>query len=162
DAAALTRVKQSFRNLLLQDANNPFAIASAALLRSLYRDHPAGRTAVAPLTLDAVTVDEMRSLHRQRYTPRRALLAISGDVRYDRVRRAAMATFGEWSIAGDRRQPGEDAAAPSTPAIQGLIRPDSVQTNLLIGARTVPRRHRDYDALLVMNQIIGAGPTGRL
>jgi predicted Zn-dependent peptidase len=54
------------------------------------------------------------------------------------------------------------AGTPAKASVRVVDRPHSVQTNLLVGALAVSRRDPDYDALLVMNQVLGAGPTGRL
>jgi predicted Zn-dependent peptidase len=43
-----------------------------------------------------------------------------------------------------------------------VARPNSVQTNLLVGTRAIRRLDPDYDVLQVMNKVIGGGPTGRL
>jgi predicted Zn-dependent peptidase len=41
-------------------------------------------------------------------------------------------------------------------------RPNSVQTNLIVGSQAIRRTDPDYYAVQVMNQVIGGGPTGRL
>jgi zinc protease len=41
-------------------------------------------------------------------------------------------------------------------------RPNSVQTNLMVGAPAISRTDPEYDVVQVMNKIIGGGPTGRL
>jgi predicted Zn-dependent peptidase len=64
---------------------------------------------------------------------------------------------------------GHPAAAVSDPpsrpgggTIHLVTRPHSVQTRLMVGAPAIARTHPDFYALQVMNQVIGAGPTGRL
>ena len=41
-------------------------------------------------------------------------------------------------------------------------RPNSVQTNFIVGTQAIARTNPDYDVLDVMNQVVGGGPTGRL
>jgi predicted Zn-dependent peptidase len=43
-----------------------------------------------------------------------------------------------------------------------VTRPNSVQTTLIVGAQAIERTNADYDALEVLNKVIGGGPTGRL
>jgi predicted Zn-dependent peptidase len=43
-----------------------------------------------------------------------------------------------------------------------VARPNSVQTNLLVGSQAISRLDPEYDVLQVMNKVIGGGPTGRL
>jgi predicted Zn-dependent peptidase len=41
-------------------------------------------------------------------------------------------------------------------------RPNSVQTNFVVGAPGIERTNPDFDVLQMMNSVIGGGPTGRL
>jgi len=43
-----------------------------------------------------------------------------------------------------------------------IDRPNSVQTSFVVGAPAIERTSADYDALQMMNQVVGGGPTGRL
>jgi Predicted Zn-dependent peptidases len=55
-----------------------------------------------------------------------------------------------------------DPAELKGPVIAFIARPNSVQTNLIVGTQAIARTNADYDVLQVMNKIIGGGPTGRL
>ena len=55
-----------------------------------------------------------------------------------------------------------DPAAVSKPGIYLVERPNSVQTNLIVGVQAIRRTDPDYFGLAVMNKVIGGGPTGRL
>ena len=41
-------------------------------------------------------------------------------------------------------------------------RPNSVQTNFVVGTQGIDRANPDYDVLQLMNAVVGGGPTGRL
>jgi zinc protease len=52
---------------------------------------------------------------------------------------------------------------PIGPAKVLLVdRPNSVQTNFIVGTQAIERTNPDYDVMQVMNQVVGGGPTGRL
>jgi zinc protease len=55
-----------------------------------------------------------------------------------------------------------DPEAITKPGIMLVGRPNSVQTNLIVGTQAIKRSDPDFYALTVMNKVIGGGPTGRL
>jgi predicted Zn-dependent peptidase len=55
-----------------------------------------------------------------------------------------------------------DPAALTKAGVFLVERPNSVQTNLVVGAQAIKRTDADYYAFTVMNKVIGGGPTGRL
>jgi zinc protease len=55
-----------------------------------------------------------------------------------------------------------DPAALKGPGVFLVERPNSVQTNLIVGVQAIRRTDPDYYALTVLNKVIGGGPTGRL
>ena len=160
--AELEHIKQRTRASLIQDRANPFVLASRVLLRALYGDGPAGRAAPSADVVDNASVADLRSWHRERYVANRSMLAVAGDVSYAAVRRLAAEAFGSWRADDQPIPTTGTGGSPDLTAARLVERPHSVQTNLLVGVPAVARSHHDYAALLMMNQILGAGPTGRL
>src|SRR5947208_15319447 len=58
--------------------------------------------------------------------------------------------------------PVSDPQPISGAGIYFIARPNSVQTNLIVGTQAIERTSPDFDVLSVMNKVIGGGPTGRL
>jgi zinc protease len=158
----LEGVKRRMQAALLQDRTSPFFLAKETLSKAIYGDDPAGRVAPVLDVLNGATLAELQALHRARYAADRAMLALAGDVSVTTMRPLLERAFGSWRRA---HVPGATTGPvrwPAAPTVRVIERPHSVQTNLVVGAPAVSRTHADFDALLVMNQIVGAGPTGRL
>lgn len=157
----LENVKRRMLAAHLQERGSPFFLAKETFAKAIYGDDPAGRVAPSLAALNGATLAELQAFHRTRYAAGRSVLAFAGDVTAASMRPLLEGAFGSWR----RGAAGPSTSAvrwPAVPTARIVERPHSVQTNLIVGVAAVSRTHADYDALLVMNQIIGAGPTGRL
>jgi len=158
----LARYKQRMKASLIQQRSNPGFLASELTARIMYGDHPAGRVSTTADALDRITPDALREVHRTRFIPDHAVLAVSGDISLAEARKLVESKLAGWKKAG---APDPKVAEPPDPAaakVSFVARANSVQTNLVVAAPGIARTHGDYDVLEVMNKVIGGGPTGRL
>jgi predicted Zn-dependent peptidase len=158
----LGRYKQRTKANLIQQRASPGFLGSEMAAKVLYGAHPAGRVSITAETLEKLTPATMREAHRTRFVPDHAALAIAGDMSLAEARKLVETKLAGWKKAG---VPEPKVAEPSDPGktkVSFVARANSVQTNLIVGAPGIQRTHPDYDALEVMNKVIGAGPTGRL
>jgi zinc protease len=158
----LARYKQRTRAQLTQQRANPSFLAAELFNRLIYDKHPASRLLPTLAALDATTRETLTAFHRAHYTPDHAGIAIAGDVSFADARRMVQAKLGNWSKSG---APTPGVANPDElhgPRIAFIARPNSVQTNLIVGTQAIARTDPDFHILQVMNKIIGGGPTGRL
>ena len=160
--AALAAAKQRLAGTAMQQRGSSSFLAGEVLMGRLYNAHPAARVDVPAAALGAISRDELVAFRDQTYRPDRMLLTVVGDITPAAVRAVVDRTFGAWTARGE--QPA--GVAEPTDAAPGAVllvdRPHSAQTTLLIGAPTVPRAHRDFETLQVLNQVLGAGPNSRL
>jgi zinc protease len=167
----VARFKQRTRTNLAQQRANPNFLAAEMFARAVYKSHPASRVAPTVASLERTTRDQLVEFHRTHYVPNGAVLAIAGDISLAQARMLAESRLGAWK----RAAPLVSAAGSATPIvpitdpepttgsrIYLVARPNSVQTNLIVGTQAIERTNPDYDVLQVMNKIIGGGPTGRL
>ena len=159
--AEIDRYKTRTRANLMQQRSQPGFLAQERFSRVVYGDHPAGRISPTPAALDALTRDALVEFHKSHYVPDRAVLAVSGDVTLAQTKEKAEAAFGSWKKSGAAIPDTADAAAITGPSIALVVRPNSVQTTLLVGTQSIQRNDPDYEALTVANRTIG-GPFGRL
>ena len=155
------RYKTRMQASLTQQRSSPGFLALERYNQAVYGDHPGGRVSPGLEALERVTREALVEFHRAHYAPDHAVLALAGDVSMAEARRLVESRLGAWKKAG--------AAAPSVthpkPVERGVFlvaRPNSVQTNLLVGAQAIERTNPDYSVVTLMNQVIGGGPTGRL
>jgi zinc protease len=158
----LARYKQRLRTQLTQQRAIPGFLAQEMFQRVVYGDHPASRISATIPSLDKTTRASLVEFHKTRFVPDHAAIAISGDISMADARRLVDAKLGGWTKAGADAPRVTDPAPLTGAKIYFIGRPNSVQTNLIVGGQAIERTNPDYDALQVMNRVLGGGPTGRL
>ncbi|MBD3367816.1 MAG: hypothetical protein GF405_06540 [Candidatus Eisenbacteria bacterium] len=161
EPAAVERSKRRLLREIEEEDDDRYVVAQRALFRLVFGDHPRGRAGIG--TADGVggaTVEDVRRFHARGYRLDRALLAVAG--RFDRD-----AVF---AAAGDlerRTAPSEDPPVPAPPPVppeSRLIRRESEQVHLAVGARGIRRTDPLYLPACVLDVIFGdsAGFASRL
>jgi zinc protease len=112
-AEELERQRQQALGGLQIQHESPGYLASAALARALYGEHPYGRPVLGtPDSVQALQRDDLAAFHRSRYVPNASILAVVGDVKpADALARVERA-FGGW-------QKGAEPAEPATKSAEG-------------------------------------------
>jgi predicted Zn-dependent peptidase len=155
------RLKARTRTQLTQQRAQPGFLAAERFSRLVYADHPAGRISATPATLDAITRAAMVDTHRTRFVPDHAVIAFAGDLSMAAARQLVDARLRSWKKAGAAKPAVSEPAPPEAAKVQLVVRPNSVQTNLTVGAQSLARSDPDFVPLTVANRILG-GPMGRL
>jgi predicted Zn-dependent peptidase len=158
----LARYKQRTKAGLIQQRSSAGFLGNEMISKVLYGDHPAGRVSSTAESLEKLTPAALREVHKTRYAPDHAALAIAGDISLTEARKLVEAKLAGWKKAGSPEPKFTEPADPGKARVSFVARPNSVQTNLIVGAPGIDRMHPDYDVLEVMNKVIGGGPTGRL
>jgi zinc protease len=157
---------EKFKARLLQQLqfqrSIPQFLAAERFQRAVYGEHPAGLIVPPMEAIKRTTSADLAKFHATYFRPNNAMLAIVGDVTLKEIMPKLEKAFGDWQ-KGDVPQT-KIPAAPEQGAmrIQLIDRPGSVQTVLQLGNLGIERTNEDYFAVLVMNQILGAGPASRL
>ncbi|HSC29519.1 MAG TPA: pitrilysin family protein [Vicinamibacterales bacterium] len=158
----LARYRQRTKAGLIQQRSSAGFLGNEMFAKVLYGNHPAGRVSTTPEALDKVTRAALVEAHRTRYVPDHAVLAIAGDISQAEAQKLVASKLGAWKRAGTPAPAVAQPPDPESPRVYFVARPKSVQTNLVVGAPGIERLDPDYDALEVMNKILGGGPSGRL
>ena len=158
----LARYKERTRANLIQQRSNPGFLASEMFARVMYGSHPSSRISPTAEALDKATRAALVEFHKAHYIPDHAALAISGDISLAQARKIVETKLAGWKKAGTPLPKPTEPPAPSPSKIHLVARPNSVQTNFVVGVPAIDRLSPEYDILQVMNQVIGGGPTGRL
>jgi predicted Zn-dependent peptidase len=155
------RLKTRARASLIQQRTQPGFLANEMFSKVVFGDHPAGRNSATPATLDAITRDAMIDAHRTRYAPDHAVIAFAGDITLADARKLVDAKLGGWKKAGIAKPTVKDPPTVGKPKVYLVARPNSVQTNLIVGTQSMVRTDPDYVPLTVANRVLG-GAMGRL
>jgi zinc protease len=161
-ADELEQYQARAKSALLQQRSQPSFLANQTMSRTLYGTYPAAVVSATPESLDSLTPAMLTDWHDKHFSPQNTILAISGDVHADTLVPKLRKWLAEW-----RKSP-VTVKFPAGPApadkekIFLIDRPGSVQTTLLLGNLAIDRTNPDYPALMVMNEVLGAGSASRL
>ena len=155
---ALDWAKQRIIGELRGDREDPAFRADQAFRAMVYGDHPLGRDHRGGVReIGRLTREDVFAHHRRCFAPENAFLVAVGEFDPRKLRRMIEKRFGDWAPNGE--------AAPSWPALPAPGRPRSrridhpgEQVHIVLGHRGIARRHPDFEALLVLDHILGSGP----
>ncbi len=164
-APEVERLRDERLTDLLQAKADPRRRADEAFVASIYSTsspyhRPAGGRAA---TVETLGPSELRTSHERAFVPDRAALVVAGDVHPDRVRDTVERLLGDWTgaAAGDAGTI-DDSGAVDARFVRVVHRPGSVQSEIRIGHRGLPRRGPHYHAVAVTSAILGGLFNSRL
>lgn len=153
--------RNTIENLKFQ-RSQPNFLANEQTARLLYGQHPYALVSPGAGDVEKLERQMLVDFRGRMLIPNNATFIIVGDVETSDLVREIEARFGDW-------QPGtvaavDFAAAPERGARTLTIvdRPGSAQSNIVLANLAIKRNHPDYFALLVMNQVLGAGASSRI
>jgi zinc protease len=158
----LAKYKARTKTGLNQNRSFPGFLAQELYQKVMYGDDAAGRLLMTPDQLEKVTRAEMVEFHRAKYVPDHSAIAFAGDISYARAKKLVESRLGAWKKSGAPVVAASDPPAIGPAKVWLVDRPNSVQTNFIVGTQAIERTNPDYDVLEVMNEVVGGGPTGRL
>jgi zinc protease len=161
-ADELAQYQSRAKSALLQQRSQPGFLANQTMSHALYGTYPAAVVSATPESLDALTPAMLADWHAKHYAPQNTMLAISGDVHAETL----VPKLRQWLAEWQRSKVSVDFPKGPPPASKEKIflidRPGSVQTTLLMGNLAIDRTNPDYPALVVLNEVLGAGSASRL
>jgi len=158
------RDRQRIEAAIREADTKPATVASKAFQKLVYGSHPYGYEPAAA-TLDAISVDDIRSFYREHVLPCRAKVSIVGNL--DRAQADALVTrlfsrLPQGTGTCPPLPPVAEVAPLAAPAVQAIPF-QSAQAHVLIGQPGFKRSDPDYFPLLVGNYILGgSGLVSRL
>ncbi|MBI4576150.1 MAG: insulinase family protein [Planctomycetes bacterium] len=161
---ALGRARAEVLAQLAADEDDPALVGRRRLDALIFGEHPYGRPAAGtPESVRSSTREEVLDFHARRFGPEATVLVVAGAVDPSEV----VARAGEFAarLVGPRRPHGtgtpsaapRSAPPPPSPREVRVVR-ETEQCHLYLGHLGVARRDPDYDALLVMDHVLGSGP----
>lgn len=148
---------------LLQDQEDPEALAASAIARAVYgAEHIYGTPRYGNRqSIGRLSRDSLVRCHGRGYRPAGAVLALAGDLPPVTAAAEAGRAFGGW--AGDEAGEAALPAAAGRPTVIHLVdRPGAPQSEIRLGTVGAARTSIDYFPLVVLNTILGGSFTSRL
>ena len=146
---------------LEEQRSDPNFLRQERFSKAVYGNHPAASVGLTRESLEKITRDTLVAFHKANYVPDHAIIGVSGDITLAEARTKFETALKSWAKSG-KPLPGVTDPPDHGPMRISLVnRPGSVQTAFMLGEQAIDRTHPDYDAMIVMNQILG-GSNGRL
>lgn len=160
-AAEVDRERRLLLSQIQTRADTPFSYAWDLLLADLYGPHPYGLPPLGrPEVVARLHRDDLVAHHRAIYRPERLVLAVSGRVERDAVRRAADRLFGGMTPGPAPSLPSPPLPAPTQS--RRLVERPAQQAQILVGFLGPGLGDPDYAAGKVLAALLGGGMAGRL
>ena len=162
DPAEIERVRRSRLTQLVQQRENPTAVAQRAFNRALYGEHPYGFTELGTqASVQALGADDLRAFWKAAYQPGNAALVVAGDITEAQVRVLLARHLGSWAGSSERLAPPVPTQSEQSKVIV-IDKPGAPQSALRIGQVGVARASPDYVPLSVMNNVLGGMFSSRI
>lgn len=157
----LALYKSRTRAGLEEQRSDPDFLRQERYSKAVYGDHPASSVGVTRESLEKMTRDTLVSFHKSNYVPDHAIIGVSGDITLAEARTKFEAALKGWTKSGKPLPGVADPPDHGAMKISLVNRAGSVQTAFMLGELAINRTDQDYDAMVVLNQILG-GSNGRL
>jgi zinc protease len=151
---------------IAQQNDRPSTLLGNTVSEVLY---PAGHPYSSSLLGVAETVKRVQAadlvrFHDEVFHPDRLTVSVAGDVRFDDVVAQVDHAFGAWKGSAPKEKSVVAPPPPKAddPRVVLVDRPGATQSHVSFARVGVPRRTPDYDALLVMNSLLGGAFSSRL
>jgi predicted Zn-dependent peptidase len=160
--ADFERVQDERLVTLLQQRDQPQAIASKAFQPVFWGDHPYGHYSLGTEeSVKATRQKDLAAFHDRFWRPGNAELVVVGDVSEADLRPLLEKTLGAWK-AGKPAPPLAAAPAASPHRTLVLEKVDAPQSYLLLGMPGLQRSSDDFVTATVTFQVLGGGMASRL
>jgi zinc protease len=156
DKDAIARMRQVLLSSRRFSEMNPNWIASQALFKDLFPDHPYGREAEGTVkSLQAVTRADIVAVRKALFCRERLKISLIGDI--DETQAAVMVDqlFGAWPSCGEIKSPAF-VVLPEQGKQRHITR-EGAQTVLLMAQQGLARKDKDWWAARLLDFALGAG-----
>ena len=153
----IARLKAERLAELLQQQVEPRGLADERFARVVYS--PASRFARSAggttSSVRALDTAQVRAWHAARYSAATTTIVVAGDVTPDTVQSLLERRLGAWSKAVQPMAVVDVQARSATRGVHVVAKADAPQSELRVGHVGLPRAHRDYFPVVVMNAVLG-------
>jgi zinc protease len=152
----LERVRAERLNEILQQRNEPAAIAGKRFAHLLYGTGPYGNSISGNAdSVARVSIDDVRRFYGEHFVPNNSSIVISGDIDAARAIDRITNALGDWTRGSEPPTPAIAPRPIEASRVYVIDRPQAVQSEIRVGHVGVPRSTGDYFALSVMNAVFG-------
>jgi predicted Zn-dependent peptidase len=167
DATEFNKLKQRESDRVKSLARTSAGWAASMVLWSKLYElpsavHPYSRYDALPRDIDAIRLEDCRAWHKREFSPKNALLVLSGDVDPEEASEQAKRTFGAWTGQAPEAPSFTAPLSPGAIAVYLVDRPSSPQAEVYVATLGPERTSVEWPVLRVTTQILGGGVASRL
>lgn len=163
DQHEIDRRLEQIQSGLAVNLNDPSYLVSLVSARTILDKHPYAYPGDGtPETIANLTRDDVVAFWKTHYLPDATWFTISGDVTAEEGFALAQKAFGAWKGTIPATRIVLPPPAPRERKVLIVDMPQTVQTQIVIGQTGIQRKHPDFLALNVANQIFGGSFNSRL
>ncbi len=161
DEKELKKVKEQMLAELKNFWDDPATFSGQLIKQRIYCGHPYAQNSLGTEdAIKAITPKNLKDFYAQYITPHETTLAVVGDLQDYNVHKELEAVLGKWhgKQIADKQFPV--LSEPKATTIEYPINRDQVV--LCFAAPSVTRKDKDYDKLLLFDQILAGGVLGSM
>lgn len=156
EQTAIERVRKQLLAGLAFAAKSPDRVAGKAWSAAAFRSHPYGRPAEGtPQSIGSITRDDLEALRKRSFARDTLRVVAVGDIDAAALGALLDKVFGELPAKADLVP--VERTLPAAERKLEVIEMDVPQSVVQFGLPGLPRKHPDFMAGFVMNQILGGG-----
>jgi predicted Zn-dependent peptidase len=161
-ASDFARVQDQRKVSLLQQRDQPGAIASKTFGKLFWGNHPYGHWAGGTeASVAGTTREDLARFHAEHWRPGAAELVVVGDVDAASLRGELERALGGWKGSAPVRPAAAEVPAGKRQAVL-VTKAGAPQTFLILGMPGMARSDPDYVAAQVLFEVLGGGSASRL
>ena len=138
---------------LRQQRSSPDFLANERFQKAVFGDHPYSFVTAGEAEIGAITRADLKSFASAYYVPSNAFLVVVGDIDVERTFAEISKSFGSWKGGTAPAEPAPVPPQRDRRQIAFVNRPGSIQSVIMIGNSTFPRRDADYITVRTANII---------
>ncbi len=155
----LPRLKKNLLRYIAVARSEAQPLADEAFRKTLYGDHPYGRTFATDEMVSAWTIDDLRAFYKSNFGAARTHIYVAGKFE-PAVLKAVTEAFGNWERGPD---PLINVPNPQPkPTVVLIDRPNAPQSTLRIGLPALDPKNPDYIPMVVTNALLGGSFASRI
>ncbi len=163
-AKELARKQKERLTSLMQWHDQPTIIASVAFNKLLFgKDYPYGRSSFGnESSIKSFTSNNLKNFHDKYFKSNNAFIVAVGDISKNELKSKLESAFGSWQKGEVKIEKLNDAPQVAKRIVYLIDKPGAPQSVIYIGRVGVPRTNEDFNAINVMNAILGGSFSSRI
>lgn len=160
----LKRKKKEYLTTISQWHDQPTSIANIAFNKFLFgENHPYGKISLGyEHSIKSFTKDDLKNFYAKYFKANNAFIIVVGDIKKDELKDKLEKVFGKWQKGKVEKTNIDEPEQVKERIVYLIDKPGSAQSVIYIGKVGPKRLTEDYNAIIVMNTILGGSFTSRL